>query len=323
VTRSSFFRLLFFVFLFCLINCNPEPPREAKLILVGESAWFEPYKSLSESNSYLLKNYTQESKLESIEWPPKDLRRLVDISVDVTGSCYNTLVTYNNEVIPLAKYNLLKLCEKLEAGNILLPGDNIILRLFGSNYGDSGANGRESKGIQIPPMRIETEIRVLTRKHNDLELLVKKVISDKFSINATIEDLRKWFMPFVTRSAKPNERYKESPFLEHVKRVVEESLMSKSVRKVFIFVTDGWFQVGNPNNILNFQPSIFDNDKSIINKIIDFVQRSNLKPSAEACQNTSIYLIGLNDGGNPEFRKAQRDLFTWFFEPQKISIIEY
>jgi hypothetical protein len=310
--------LLIIIILFGLFQYGCEPERNPQLELYGETAWFETFKAKVDSQ-YLLSNYTQSFESKNIDWPPRELRRTVDISLDVTGSCYWTHIQYNGEVIPLAKYNLLRFCEMLKFDKVIHSGDRVILRLYGSKYGIKGADTRESIEIEIPPMHLYTKGTILTKKHDDLQFYVKNVTIDTIQIYSAIDSIKQWLLPFVISAQQPSDQYKESLLLGHIDHVVHEYPVSNEISRIFYFITDGWFQVDGTD----FNPSTYLADKLIIEKIKSYVVQSKLKPFFEKQRTTCVVFYGLNSGGNVEFQRVQEKLLNWYLSPQNITLIYY
>jgi hypothetical protein len=93
----------------------------------------------SPNSSWYSGNYKEDTLLlnllsgdTNLYWPPNELCRIIDISIDITGSAYKPKVNYNGNEINLAKYNIYRVAEFLKRNNLFKPGDNITVRIFGN-----------------------------------------------------------------------------------------------------------------------------------------------------------------------------------------------
>lgn len=299
-----------------LSSCDRQTSRTPTLEIVGDDSWFKSY-GTREDTLFFLENYKRDFDPITIAWPPNHRRRLLDISVDATGSCYWYKVKDQDKEMFLAEFNLRKLCEYLRSEKVLLPGDKIQLRVFGKSFGRNDAIGREFCSLDLPTQRLTLKGKILTRRYRDLQIIVRKVESPRKEVENIIDSIFTWYLPRISRgTVGTSERYKESPLLEYVKKVIDENRMKKSTQTIFIFVTDGFFQLDH----LDFRPKKYKAEPNLPSKIKERIDELSLKPFNQQEPDMLITIRGLNNGGDLEFENAQKELLEYFFDPQPLQL---
>ena len=249
-------KLFFLVIVFSSLNicsCNhgsgsgtkKEPVIEC---IEGNCSWFSKSKF---DTAYFL-SFTSD-KRDTILYPPKELERDVEISLDVTGSGFEKTVKFNDTVISLAEYNVIKFCKLLEENNILKAGDAIKLRLFGSKPNGKNIQLDQTINLFVPKAKIDIEFFRLRRKRDNLKMTVYGV-EQGYNLTDLVLKIKKWGLENIAKNRTSHEVYFQSPILENIRNIHfghKEDQRNKNKEKLYIFVTDGHFYVGN----FEFKPS--------------------------------------------------------------------
>lgn len=286
-------------------SCKHEH-REPNIEIEGDSSWYDRSK---EEKEYLLKTFQREER-KTISWPPEELARYVDISIDVTQSGFDSRILYKDRVIPWAEYNVHKFAGYLIKQHVLLPGDKITLRIFGSKPNQKEISQDQSLELTDPPLQIEVESQVYTNRYDDRHLKVVHVSSGYAGTeNKTVSDIENWCLKQINSDV-----YTKSPLLHHISNVKRGTDWMK-VKRLLIFVTDGH---------IDFEDSYFspaDYSDKLISKIKKTVEDLKLRPFNDADPNTSIIIFGLNYRGDERFRQKQEELLRWFFDKQDPRLV--
>lgn len=299
-----------------LSTCDTPEQRGPELEVKGETSW---YKGTPEEKQYLLSTFKESTGVKTISWPPEELRRIVDISVDITGSGYKREVLFNDQKMPLAEYNLRKFREYLLENAVLQPGDRIYVRLFGAKPGGQDVDVDEYKRIDYPGLQVDVQATVFDRRFHDVEIAASNVSSTSTATTQQVVDsVAGWFLPYVETHRSNNEAFMQSPLLQHVFRVCQLHRSNNLAKKLYIFVTDGHFQVGD----YYFSPSTFSEKRVSIDALKKTVERMKIKPFTEPDRSSSVILFGLAPNGVEEFRQAQQQILQWFFDPLSPRSVE-
>ncbi|MBV9923950.1 MAG: hypothetical protein JOZ96_02845 [Acidobacteria bacterium] len=283
--------------------------RAPNVEIEGDGSW---YKGSNEEKEYLLKTFPAEGE-KTIPWPPEELRRYVDISVDVTKSSFSSVILYRGKKISWAEYNIRKFSEYLVKEHVLLPGDRITLRIFGSKPNSQEMSQDQSLDIANPPLQVKIKADVYTNRYNDRHLQVAKVWSDTpDGEKETVNTIEEWCLKQIGK-----EIYTKSPLLNHMANV-KRNTDSKKGKRVLIFITDAHIDFEN----LYFSPAHYSDE--LVAGIRKGVEELNLKPFDNPDPNVSIIIFGLNYQGDERFRLKQQELLRWFFDkqdPQLVTLI--
>ena len=307
-------RKLCFLMLVVIVSCA-DKERPPQLEVQGQKTWFQKRPC---DTTYFLETFNHDFK-DIIKWPPDNFCNTCDISVDVTGSSYMQNVEYQGHSIPLAEYNVWKLRQYLSEYDVFDYGDKVTLRLFGENRGGSESSGRENRSFQVPKLLLDIEGLKLFRRHNDLQINVHNVRQPQLSKVAYIDSAFAWFFPHVKSGSAPSNQYLRSPLIEHIKATLSFYPLIDNVSRTFIFVTDGWVELDE----IHFWPKFYSTNPSMLDEIKRRIVQSDLKPFSDMAPSASIIIIGLNDGRNVDYRKAQIELFKWFFPPVPVELIPF
>jgi hypothetical protein len=287
-------------------SCDGKHDRSPTIEFEGNASW---YKGSDQEKEYLLKTFTSETK-KAIPWPPEELARYVDISIDVTESSFTNRILYRGREIPWAEYNVHKFTDYLLKEHVLLPGDRITLRVFGAEPKRQKISQDQSWDIINPPLQIEIESAVYTSRHNDRHLKVMSTTVNYADYERnTVSQIEEWGLDRIRK-----EIYTKSPLLHHIANV-ERNTESKTVKRLLIFVTDGYIDFDD----VYFSPA--DYSEPIVEKIKNAVEGLKLRPSSDAEANTSVIIFGLNDRGDERFRQKQESLLRWFFGKQNAVLL--
>jgi hypothetical protein len=289
--------------------------RPPQLEIKGHKSWF-PRRSCD--TTYFLETFHRDFK-GAVEWPPDNLCNTCDISVDVTGSSYMHSVEYQGQSIPLAEYNLWKLRQYLSEHDVFNYGEKVTLRLFGESKGGTETSGRENRSFQLPKLLLDVEGIKLSRRYNDLQVNVHNIRQPTLSKASSMDSAFAWFLPYVRSGIAPSNQYFRSPLIEHIKATISFYPNLDNVFRSFVFVTDGWVELDE----IYFWPTRYPKNPGMLEEIKRRTISSDLKPFSDTNPNVSVIMIGLNDGGNAEYRKAQIELFKWLFSPQPVELIPY
>jgi hypothetical protein len=295
-------------------GCDNPPEENPEII--GDSSWYD--KNSPEQQQYLLKTYQGRGDINSvIAWPPDHLRRIVDISVDVTGSGFTRESLYQGRRMPLAEHNLRKLLDEYLV-NELKPGDKIMLRIYGSMPGGENVNVDEKASLEFPADKIEVDVRNPSRKNGQVQIIVKKIDhADVGQRKQLIEQILNWFIEFIRQAERANGRFEASPLFQFIRNVCSQHSAAKETPKLLIFVTDGHFKVGD----LYYDPSTYRQRSHSIDRIRTIITNSRLKPFTEPTDKTKLVLFGLYSDGDEGFKQAQEDIFRWYFSPQPVELL--
>lgn len=286
-------------------SCKYEQ-RPPNIEIEGDSYW---YKGSNEEKEYLLKTFPGENK-KTISWPPEELQRYVDISVDVTQSSFDNKILYHSKKISWAEYNVRKFAEYLTNEHILLPGDRITLRIFGSKPNSQEISQDQSWDIINSPLQIEIEATIYQNRFNDRHLKVVNISSHySDSESETVSKIQEWCLQQLNE-----EKYTKSPLLHHIANV-KRSTDSKKVKRLLIFITDGHIDFEDEY----FSPANYS--EKLIAKIKKTVEELKLKPFDNPDPNTSVIIFGLNYQGDERFRQKQEELLRWFFDKQDPKLV--
>lgn len=336
IGKRKWFKItLIVVFTPGLFSCGEEPspsdPKEPKIEVVGDREKVFWYKGTSEEKNYLIKNFTESALRKVISWPPHELRRTVDISIDITGSGYQSQFMLENTLLPLGEYNIKRFHDYLLGDNgrlpepVLQPGDLIFVRLFGEG---KNFNQAEEKMFECPKVQAEIEVSVSTRRFDrDLKIFVRKVLSNPVdSLKQTADLIRNWSLQQLKLMRDSSEDF-GSPLLTHISRVCNRYAQTAHAKKLFIFVTDGHFSVGDS---YYFSPGNYPSDEMTVEKIKNQIAMMQTKPFSHADPNSRVILYGLTPIGltsnkevfrNEAFLQAQERIMLWFFEPIDSQVI--
>jgi len=291
--------------------CNHER-RPPKIDFDGDASW---YRNTDEEKEYLLRTFP-ESPVEgrkTIPWPPEELARYVDISVDVTQSSFSYRMIYRGQEMSWAEYNANKFADHLVNQHVLLPGDRITLRVFGSNPAkkkNPRVSQDQSWDLINPPLQIDVEYQVYTSRFNDRHFKILKTSSSDTSYERnTASQIREWCLAQIRQQV-----YTKSPLLEHI-ATVKRNTDSKTMKRLLIFVTDGHVDFEE----VYFSPA--DYSDQLVNRIHNGINALSLKPFAEPNPKVSVMLFGLNDGGDERFRQKQETLLRWYFANQDPHLV--
>jgi hypothetical protein len=288
------------------LACDAKHDRAPAIDFDGDASW---YKQSEREKQYLLKAFPGEAK-KTIAWPPEELARYVDISIDVTQSGFNDRILYRGKEISWAEYNVHKFSDYLLKEHILSPGDRITLRIFGENPKNHNISQDQSWDIIDPPLQIEIESTVYTNRYKDLHLKVE--VTSKNSLNyerSTVSQIEDWSLDKVRK-----EIYTKSPLLNHIANV-KRNTDSKTVKRLLIFVTDGHIDFDD----VYFSPG--DCSEQTIEKIKSSAEELKLRPFNDADGNVSVIIFGLNDRGDERFRQKQESLLRWFLGKQDAVLV--
>lgn len=269
----------------------------------------------AEEKDYLSATLTSNPK-GPIEWPPKALRRIIDISLDVTGSVYQRSIIYQDRHLNLAEYYSFILYDYLVRNEVLRPGDHLVVRLYGAKPGGRDILVDQFAEMDCPPDALDIEVTSYSRL-NQIEIRGKQLTaSDPKARDQIPKNVRQWFLDHVKAGSKETDQLMNSPLLDHIHKVVSVHSQNKGMEKVFIFVTDGLFSVGD----LYFQPKINLKATRVIEKIKERCATLQLKPFKDFDPKVSVIILGLTANGVPEFQAAQEQLLRWFFDPQTVTL---
>lgn len=305
--------LLIAIAAFCA-GCDNPPEENPEII--GDSSWYD--KNSQEQQQYLLKTFQGRGDINSvIDWPPDNLRRIVDISVDVTGSGFTRESLYQGRRMSLAEHNLRKLIDERLVKE-LKPGDKIMLRIYGSMPGGENVNVDEKMSLEFPADKIDVDVRNPSRKNGQVQVIVKKVDhADLGQRKQLIEQILNWFLGFIRQAELKNGRFEASPLFQFIRNICSQYSTAKDTPKLLIFVTDGHFKVGD----LYYDPSTYRQRSHSIDRIKTIITTSRLKPFTESIDKTKIMLFGLYSDGDEGFKQAQEDIFHWYFAPQPVELL--
>lgn len=299
------------VIIFSNSSCNHEW-RAPKIEIEGDGSW---YKESQEEKEYLLRVFPiapVESK-KTIPWPPEELARYVDISIDVTQSSFSYRMLYRGKEMSWAEYNAHKFADYLSNEHVLLPGDRITLRIFGSNPNPKQKqklSQDQSWDIINPPLQIDIESTIYTARYNDRHLKVVKTSGNQVDYERrTVSQIQDWSLDKIRQQI-----YTKSPLLDHIASVKRNS-DSKTVKRLLIFVTDGHIDFED----VYFSPADYSDE--IKDKIMNNAEELKLKPFPDSNPNVSVIIFGLNDGGDERFRQKQDALLRWFFAKQDPRLV--
>ncbi|MBK9719520.1 MAG: hypothetical protein IPO85_18785 [Saprospiraceae bacterium] len=303
--------LIFTIVLFSCneLSCDAKKGKREPIIdsIEGEHSWFSKTKI---DTMYFLNTFISD-KRDTIEFPPKQLEREVDISLDVTGSVFQKTIKFNDTIISLAEYNVIKLCKFFEENNILKAGDDIILRLFGSHPNGKNIQLDKSLKLSVSKIKIDLEVKRFSRKYMDMKLIVHAINKDS-EINDIILKIKKWSIENVLENKTSNEKYTTSPFLEYIHNIhsgYKENKGNINKERLYIFVTDGHFYVDD----FEFKPSNYQT--YTITALKETIKNLKIFPTFDSTDNASIVFIGLNSEGNNSYFIAQKVMLSWFLSP--------
>jgi hypothetical protein len=274
--------------------------------MVGDQSW---YKGTEEEKQYLLKTFPSDGR-KTIPWPPEDLARYVDISIDVTQSSFNSRILYRGKEIPWAEYNVQKFTDYLLKEHVLLPGDRITLRIFGADPKNQKIAQDQSWDIINPPLQVDVQATVYTSRYFDRHLIVTPTTKNysEFERN-TVSQIEDWSLDKIRK-----EIYTKSPLLHHIANV-KRNTDSKTVKRLLIFVTDGHIDFED----VYFSPD--DYSEQTVEMIKNAADELKLKPFTNPDANVSVTIFGLNDRGDEHFRQKQDGLLRWFFDKQNVALM--
>lgn len=295
----------------CLYIGSCDTPASSSFEINGDC-----FKGTSEEKEYLARTYEKDFS-GNIPWPPDNLGRIVDISLDVTGSVYQREVIFQDHRMSLAEYNLRKLVDYLSTNDVLQAGDRIFMRLFGAKPGGVDIISDQASEVLFPAEQVELKVQVFSRIKL-VKITGHRVASDHAAYRKqVVEFILNWFLQHVKESRKENEQYMNSPLLEHIGKIRNLYQSKNSSQKLFIFATDGHFNLGE----YYFGPANYTKDNKLPDKIKQSVLNMKIKPFTENDANSTVILFGLTSNDRPMFRIAQEDLLKWFFEPQPVMLI--
>jgi hypothetical protein len=230
-------------------------------------------------------------------------------------------VLFDGNRISLAEYNLRKLREHLLDNNILQPGDRIFVRLFGRKPGGQDVDVDVYKRIDYPGLSVDIQATVFDKRYHDVEIVASKISTNpEANSERVVDTVFNWFLPHATAKRSSNETYMQSPLPQHIFKVSRLHNSKNSTKKLFIFATDGHFQVGD----YYFSPATYSSRKVNLEAIKKTVEEMKIKPFTEPDRTSSILIIGLSSNGDEVFRQAQEQFFRWFFdplEPQSVTLL--
>ncbi|MDQ1590258.1 MAG: hypothetical protein QOG71_885 [Pyrinomonadaceae bacterium] len=289
----------------CKVGNNKS--REPNIEIEGASSW---YKETKEEKEYLLKTFYQDETSKIISWPPEELQRYVDISIDATQSSLDSKILYQGKEISWAEYNVRKFAEYLIKGHVLLPGDKITLRIFGSKPNKQEISQDQSLDIVNLPSQIEIASTIYTSRYKDRHLKVVKIVSNySDDENETVSKIQSWCLQQIS-----NDIYTKSPLFHHIANV-KRNTDSKKVKRLLIFITDGHIDFED----LYFSPR--DYSEHTIIKIKKTVEELKLRPFDKPDPNTSVIVFGLYYKFDERFRQKQSELIRWFFDQQDPNLV--
>jgi len=318
----------------CLSGCGRmQPPIPAKRPPAVEITYNNPadtgfINTTPAVSAYLLAKYDRNFKTADVIWPPDELCRVIDISLDVTGSCFDkkVLLREGGPETPLAAYFVDQLSRFLVNEIPLEAGDRIYLRLYGARkYNAPGETSnldpRSFTTLQVRKARLKISGERLSRRHNDLALTVEEVHAGAdggLAPSAAVKRIGDWFSPQVRACEPVGERYDESPLLKHIKDTVQQHPAGETQgNRIFIFLTDGKFQYGGL--WFDADPKHHGTREAIATRVTE----DGYKPFAAREANTRVVVMGLNSDGNPAFDREQADFLRWYFSPQPVELIPY
>ena len=298
------------VLLVCLLGSMCEKhSRPPNIDFEGDASW---YHGSEEEKQYLLKTFPADGR-KTIPWPPEELARYVDISIDVTQSSFTDRINYRGTRMPWAEYNVRKFADYLRKNHGLLPGDRITLRVFGTEPENQKKKIAQDQSVDIinPPLQVDVQAATYTARYNDRHLVVDVATKNyaDFERN-TIDQIEDWSLDQIRKDV-----YTKSPLLDHIANV-KRLTDSKTVKRLLIFVTDGHIDFDD----VYFSPD--DYSQQTVDKIKNDAEQLKLKPFTTPDPNVSVIVFGLNDRGDERFRQRQESLLRWFFDQQPALLIK-
>jgi hypothetical protein len=299
----------------CSGSCDEAAPEDNPEI-IGDRSWYD--KNSPEQGQYLLNTLRDKGDISSsMNWPPDHFRRVIDISVDVTGSGFDRESLYQGRRMPLAEYNVRRLMDEFLI-NELKPGDKIVMRIFGAMPGGDNINVDEKTAIEFPPDKIEMDVKHPSRKPGQVQIIVRNIVhADSNARKQVSEEILNWFLGFIRRAGQRNGRFKASPLLQFIRNVCTQKISAKDNPKLLIFVTDGQFDIGD----LYYAPNTYKQKSHTIDKIKTLITDSHFKPFTEPDNKIRVILFGLYSDQDEGFKQSQEEIFQWYFAPQPVEII--
>jgi hypothetical protein len=308
-----------------LSGCRQEEARPAVVEARGDRSWLGTGTLSAGDSEYILQQVDRSSEFIEFQWPPPYRSRVIDITVDVTGSVATWLVHERGRVMPLSEYYLTLLDERLLETGFLQPGDEVVVRIFGANYDGTAAEARDMLRFAMPRQVVRARVQTLERRHNDMLLEVVSVSGDTTTTSWRIaQRIQDWLRPYVIDAHDRQEVYRSTPFLEHVKRVARQ-LPADGRPAVVIFLTDGLFQTGP----FDFRPETVHSTPRLVDGIERYVGSQGGRPfeaappSRTARLPVRVIVAGLNTRSDQRFARAQEDLLRWFFSPIPVELLEF
>jgi len=220
---------------------------------------------------------------------------------------------YRGREMSWAEYNANKFADYLLNEHVLLPGDRITLRIFGSNPNPKKKqklSQDQSTDIVNPPLQIEIQSTVYTARYNDRNLKVLKTSGNAVDYERrTVSQIQDWSLDKIRQQI-----YTKSPLLDHIASIKRNS-DSKTGKRLLIFVTDGHIDFED----VYFSPADYRDE--IVDKIMNTAEELKLKPFPDSNPNVSVIIFGLNDGGIERFRQKQEALLRWFCGKQDTRLV--
>jgi len=291
-----------------------EEKRAHRLEIIGAANWFNS----SRADTAYLFNKFKSNFQGKLEWPPQELSRVIDISMDLSYSMYMGRVIYNDLSITIAEFNAFMLKDFLH--EILKPGDLVRARILGKNRLSGEIASKEYVEFRIPPDTLLIDARILYRKYNDLVITVKsQVKNDKLAFNYH-EIIHGWFSSEVKKAGTGSGKWMQSPLLEQMASVIDQYEDHNLHELIVVFVTDGWIE---DDVSIRFWPRYYSQFSNVIEKMKEIIDKPGMKPNALLSADTQIILLGLRDEGNRGYRYAQKEIFKYFFNGQKVEFKYY
>jgi hypothetical protein len=299
-----------------LLACGSIEPEDNPQV-IGDTSWFD--KTSKEQVSYLLSAYGGKADAtETFSWPPDCLTRILDISIDVTGSGLVRESLYQGRKMSLAEHNIRKFFIEYLPGR-LRPGDRLILRVYGSNPGGKRIRVDLSQQIEYPRDQIQAETRHPSRRDEGfLQLVVKNVIhADADKRKEAIAKALDWSLEALKQAGGRSERFQTSPLLRCLHDACGQAYASSYSERSVIFVTDGHFHLGN----LYYDPKTYTLPSHSVNRIKRLITDLDLKPFLTADSKTDVILFGLVTDDDQVFARHEEEILKWCFDSKQIEIL--
>lgn len=248
----------------------------------------------------------------TVDWPPPDRRRMLEVSLDVTGSFYKAAVRRGGRKIPLAFHATELFGQRLGHDVPLKHGDEVRLQTFGRFAVGEDAPARDELTVRIGPLALRGHARQLERRYGDVVFKVSEHRDRGTAPVMARQQIIDWLTTQLRQHA--GQSYRTTPFLGHVHEVVTRDPPGRRPREYF-FITDGWFQIESTN----FSPAAYG--QNTIAALKQHVERLDLRPFTAQAAPVRVMLVGLNDDGDRAFGVAQESFFKWYFEPQIVSFV--